>query len=48
MVTESQIGSFQERFFFQGAKAFNNLPLHARQMSSIVHFKSTLKQMNSF
>ena len=35
-------------FYFQGAKTFNNLPLHARQMNSIVHFKSTLKQMNSF
>ena len=34
-------------FYFQGAMAFNKLPLHVHQMSSIVHFKSALKQMNS-
>jgi hypothetical protein len=35
-------------FYFQGAMAFNKLPLHFRQINSIVHFKSALKQMNSF
>ena len=35
-------------FYFQGAMAFNKLPLHVRQMNSTVHFKSALKQMNSF
>ncbi len=35
-------------FYFQGAMAFNKLPLHVRQINSIVHFKSALKQMNSF
>jgi hypothetical protein len=32
-------------FYFQGAMAFNKLPLHVRQINSIVHFKSAL---NSF
>ena len=35
-------------FYFQGAMAFNKLPLHVRQINSIVHFKSALKKMNSF
>ena len=34
-------------FCFQGALTFDRLPIHVRQLNSIVLFKNTLKQLNN-
>ena len=38
-LTKVKLEVAKKGFYFQGAKAFNKSPLHARQMNSIVHFK---------